>query len=227
MSRTTLNARNLETLGAERLAALVMELVQGSAALQRRARLALSAAQGPAETVAAIRKRFASLRRTTSALDARGQRALVADLRSVIGLIEAAVAPQDPAEAFELLWSLLLLAPALHARTDDSAGAIGAVMAEAVAAIRALAPRLAPDRPTLAERLLEAIAAAGFGEFDGIIPALAEALGPEGLARYRRVGLSALRSDGGGGGKLQYGRRYGFLELAGGCPAHPERLPLP
>lgn len=93
-------------------------------------------------------------------------------------------------------------------------------MAEAVAAIRALAPRLTPDRPTLAERLLEAIAAAGFGEFDGIIPALAEALGPEGLrhlkaianafaeavpspedlARYRRVGLSALRSDGGGGG---------------------------
>lgn len=44
MSKTTLNKHNLERLGAERLTALVMDLVQGSAALQRRARMELGAA---------------------------------------------------------------------------------------------------------------------------------------------------------------------------------------
>jgi|AntRauTorcE11897_2_1112592.scaffolds.fasta_scaffold87135_2 hypothetical protein len=38
MSKKTLNHKNLERLGPEKLAALVMELVQGNAALQRRAR---------------------------------------------------------------------------------------------------------------------------------------------------------------------------------------------
>ncbi|WP_158972301.1 DUF6880 family protein [Chachezhania sediminis] len=54
MSKTTLNQANLEKLGAEKLAALVMDLVQGSAALQRRARMELSAAQGPKEVAADI-----------------------------------------------------------------------------------------------------------------------------------------------------------------------------
>lgn len=39
MSKKTLNKANLEKLGAEKLAELVMDLVQGSAALQRRARM--------------------------------------------------------------------------------------------------------------------------------------------------------------------------------------------
>ena len=39
MSKKTLNQANLEKLGAEKLAALVMDLVEGSAALQRRARM--------------------------------------------------------------------------------------------------------------------------------------------------------------------------------------------
>jgi hypothetical protein len=80
MSNKTLNKANLQKLGAERLAALVMELVQGSAALQRRAQLELSAAQGPKDVAADLRKRFASLRRAGSYLDARKQRALVKDL---------------------------------------------------------------------------------------------------------------------------------------------------
>ena len=88
MSKKTLNAANLEKLGAERLAALVMDLVQGSAALQRRARLELSAAQGPKDVAADIRKRFASLRRATSFVDWRKQRALGKDLDGLLRMIE-------------------------------------------------------------------------------------------------------------------------------------------
>ena len=75
MSKKTLNKANLERLGAEKLADLVMDLVQGSAALQRRARMELSAAQGPQEVAADIRKRFVSLRRSTGFVDWRGQKA--------------------------------------------------------------------------------------------------------------------------------------------------------
>ena len=76
MSKKTLNKANLERLGAPKLADLVMELVQGSAALQRRARMELSAAQGPKEVTADLRKRFASMRLSRSYVDWRKQRAL-------------------------------------------------------------------------------------------------------------------------------------------------------
>jgi len=132
MSRKTLYKDNLEKLGAEKLAALVMNLVQGNAALQRRARMELNAAPGPKDVAADIHKRFASLRRASSFLDWRGQRALFKDLEGLLGMIETTIMPDYRHEAFELLWSFLQLAPAIHARTDDSNGAVGDVMHQAV-----------------------------------------------------------------------------------------------
>ena len=187
MSKKTLNKANLEHLGAEKLAELVMELVQGSAALQRRARIELSAAQGSKDVAADIRKRFASLRRSTGYLDWRQQKALVKDLEGLLSAVEHKVAPDDAGEAFELLWSLLKLAPSIHERTDDSNGAIGSVMADAMDLIAKVAPRISPDREILAERILEAVAEAGYGEFDGIIPATAETFGTEGLDYLKQI----------------------------------------
>lgn len=187
MSKKTLNRANLERLGPERLAALVMDLVQGNAALQRRARMELSAAQGPKEVAADLRKRFASLRRATSFVDWRQQKALVKDLRGLLSMIETTVAPHDPDEAFDLLWSFLLLAPSIHERTDDSNGAVGDVLRDAVDIIAELTPRITIDSITLAERVLDAVADAGYGEFDGIIPATAQALGDDGLEHLKRI----------------------------------------
>jgi hypothetical protein len=187
MSKKTLNQANLEKLGAEKLAALVMDLVQGSAALQRRARMELSAAQGPREVAADLRKRFASLRRATGFVDWHKQRALVKDLEGLLAMIETSIAPQDPDAAFELVWSFLQLAPSIHERTDDSNGAIGGVMSDAMDLIARISPRVSKDRTALAERILDAVADAGYGEFDGIIPATAEALGHDGLEHLKRI----------------------------------------
>ncbi|WP_296644955.1 DUF6880 family protein [Roseinatronobacter sp.] len=187
MSNKTLNKANLEKLGAEKLAGLVMELVQGSAALQRRARLELSAAQGPKDVAADLRKRFASLRRAGSYLDARKQRALVKDLDSLLDMITTTIAPHDAPEAFELTWAFLQLAPRIHERTDDSNGAVGDVFRRAVAVIADLSPRVTLNPETLAERILDALADAGYGEFDGIIPATVDALGPVGLDHLKRI----------------------------------------
>ena len=87
MSKKTMNKQNLELLGKEKLAELVMELVQGSAALQRRVRMELSAAQGPKEIAADVRKRLASLRRSKSWIDWRKQRALITDLDGLLDMI--------------------------------------------------------------------------------------------------------------------------------------------
>lgn len=187
MAKNTLNAANLEKLGPERLAALIMDLVQGSAALQRRARMELSAAQGPKEIAADLRKRFVSLRRSTSHVDWRKQKALVKDLAGLLTMIETGIAPQDPDEAFDLLWSFLQLAPSIHARMDDSNGVVGDVMRAAMTQIATLSPRLTAPPARLAERILDAVAEAGYGEFDGITPALAEALGADGLNHLKQI----------------------------------------
>jgi hypothetical protein len=187
MSRKALNKTNLERLGTPALADLVLDLVSGNAALQRQARMALSAAQGPGDMAADIRKRFATLRRATGFPDWRKQRALVKELDGLLDMIEARIAPDAADTAFELLWSLLHLAPSIHARIDDSNGAVGDVMGRAVDLIGAVAPRITAAPEALAERVLEAVADAEFGEFDGIIPATAEALGPEGLAHLKQI----------------------------------------
>lgn len=187
MSKKTLNKPNLEKLGAEKLADLVMDLVQGNATLQRRARMELGAAQGPKELAADLRKRFASLRRSTSFVGWRKQKALVKDLVGLLGMIETKIAPNDAEEAFELLWSFLQLAPSVHERTANSNGAVGDVMREAVDIISQVSPGVTLDRKSLAERILNAVADAQYGEFDGIIPAVAEALDQEGLDHLKQI----------------------------------------
>lgn len=91
MSGKILITANLERLKAGRLAARLRELVQASAALQRRARRELSAAQGPQDVAPDIRKRFAALRRATGFVDRRGQRTLVKDLRGLLAMIDGTV----------------------------------------------------------------------------------------------------------------------------------------
>jgi hypothetical protein len=54
-SNKTLNADNLETLGAARLAELLIEISDGNAMIKRRLRLELAGAQSPAEVAKQIR----------------------------------------------------------------------------------------------------------------------------------------------------------------------------
>lgn len=102
-----------------------MWLVQGAAALQRRARMELSAAQVPREGTEDLRKWFASLRCSQIYVGWRKQRALVKVLNSLLTQIETVIAPQDADDALELLWSFLKLAPSIHERSVDSNGSVG------------------------------------------------------------------------------------------------------
>ena len=185
MARKALNKKNLVALGPDALADLLLEVVKGDAARQRQVRLALSADNCPQEAAAEVRKRFASIRRAQRFISWKAQRTLAKELTDLIGIIETRIAPEAPDTAFELLWALLQLTPRLQERTDDSNGTIGGIMGDAMAAIERMAPHLSVDPVVLADTVFEALLDNDYGEYDGAIPALAEALGEAGLSHLK------------------------------------------
>lgn len=185
MAGKSLNKKNLQALGAETLAELLLDAVKGDAARQRRVRMALSSVQSAKEVAADIHKRFAQIRRARSWISARSQRTLTKELTGLIDVILTTVAPEDVSLGFDLLWTLLQIAPDIYARTDDSNGTISGVMDAAIAALQTLAPRLDRNPDLLAGQVFEALQDNGHGQFDGVIPALSEALGTAGLTALK------------------------------------------
>ena len=96
-AKTTLNAKNLEALGAERLAELLIEVSTGDAAIKRRLRLELAGAASPAEAAREVRKRLASIARGRSFIDWEKRKAFVADLEAQRRAIIEQVASMIPA----------------------------------------------------------------------------------------------------------------------------------
>ncbi len=68
-SKKALNAKNLEKLGAARLAKLLIEISAGDAVGKRRLRLELAGAAGPVEVAHEIRKRLTTIGRARSLID--------------------------------------------------------------------------------------------------------------------------------------------------------------
>ncbi|MDX6750897.1 hypothetical protein SH611_13825 [Geminicoccaceae bacterium 1502E] len=184
--KTTLNAANLEALGAERLAGLLMELAGGDAAIKRRLRLELAGNQGPGEIAREIRKRLAAIARSRSFLERGRLRPLVNDLQTQRRAITGPLAASDPPAALDLMWRFLALADPTLGRCDDSDGAVSAVFEEAVADLARIAPAASPDPRRLADETFTALGSDGYGVFHGLIRALAPALGTEGLAHIEQ-----------------------------------------
>lgn len=182
-SGKSLNAKNLAALGADRLADIVLELVSGDAAAKRRLRLELaSCSEGGAGVAAEVRKRLATIAKSRSFVDWRKYRAFVADIEEQRRATVDHVAPGQPAEAFDLLWRLLDMAPSLYERCDDSNGAIGSVMEDALEDLGRLAPQCGLKVPVLIDKTYEGVCANGYGQFDGLIGLMAPVLGKEGVA---------------------------------------------
>ncbi|PYG27205.1 DUF6880 family protein [Pelagimonas varians] len=183
MSKKTLNAENLARLGADRLAELMIEVSTGSADIKRRLRLELSHNLGAQELGRDVRKRLVTLRRAKSTIGWRKRKAFFKDLHTQADMITARIAPEDPALGLDLLWQFLELVPSVYSRTDDSRGEISDVFGTALSHIGPIAENAMPDPKALADRVWEAVTDNGFGEFDGVIVALAPALGSIGFDR--------------------------------------------
>jgi hypothetical protein len=183
MSKKTLNKTNLETLGAEQLAALLMEVSMGSADIKRRLRLELSHKLGPNELAQDVRKRLTALRRSTSFVSWRKRKALIKDLNIQVSMVVEKIAPEDPNVAFDLLWQFIEIAPSVYSRVDDSKGDIYDVFRSALNHFKEITPHARLDKEVLADRVWDVIQDNDYGEWDGIIALMAHTLGPSGLAQ--------------------------------------------
>ena len=181
-SKTTLNAKNLESLGVQALAALLLEISTGSAAAKRRLRLALAGGQGALAAAAEISKRLTTIARARSTVTYKRRKALVDDLQTQLGAIVDEVAPADPALAVDLLWRFLALANGVLDRCEDSNGAVMAVFHQASAQLGAVAMG---GGAKLADAMLDALLDNGYGQYDRLIDDLAPALGSEGMAQLK------------------------------------------
>jgi hypothetical protein len=103
-AKTTLNAKNLEALGAQRLAELLIDISTGSAAHKRRLRMELAGNHSSTEVAREVRKRLSSIARAKTFIDWRKVKATKTDLDTQRRTIVETVAAGDPSEAFELIW---------------------------------------------------------------------------------------------------------------------------
>ena len=183
-ARKTLSTDTLRALGAAHLAVLLMDLAEGDAALKRRLRMEIA---GPEQAVAEVRKRLASLKRAKSYIEWNKAKALLQDLETQLGAITEKVAPDAPAEALDLLWRFLALAGPLYNRCDDSSGSLGDVFSSALTALPMVAKLANTDPETLAEQMFAALQENDYGQYDGLIPELADALGTKGMAHLKKL----------------------------------------
>ena len=185
-TKTTLNPKNLQALGAKRLAELLIEISSGDPVSGRRLRLELAGAQSAGELGRAVRKRIDTLARSRSFLEWQGVRALAEDLETQRGAITDKIAKMDPKDALDLLWKFMALAPAVFERCDDSNGRVISVFHQACSDMREIALRAKVDPVSLADQVFEALVANDYGQFDELIAILSPALGQVGLAHLKR-----------------------------------------
>jgi len=191
-SKKTLNAKNLEALGADRLAELLIEISTGDATAKRRLRLELAGAAGPVEVAREIRKRLITIARARSFIDWQKRKAFINDLETQRRAIIDQVAKTDPAEALDLLWRFMALANPVFERCDDSSGTVIGVFQAACRDLGRIATAATTNPKLVAEQAFRALTENEYGQYDDLIEALTPALGPTGLDHLKQlfIGLS-------------------------------------
>ena len=185
--KTTLTAKNLEGLGASRLADLLIEISAGDAAAKRRLRLALASAAGPEETARQVRKRLRTIANSRGFVDWSRVRNLAADLDTQRQAIVDDIAAADASLALDLLWEFMEMASSVFDRCDDSNGVVDDVFETACADLGRVAAKVRPDPCSLAERVCAAMQNNDYCEYDELIEHLHPALGKPGLIHLRSL----------------------------------------
>jgi hypothetical protein len=173
-----LTAEVLAELGADRLAALLLDSAVHDAALARSLRIVVAARDGADSATTAIDAEIKRLKRGASLIDYQRVPAFARDLSALCGAIEGPLADADPAMALERMFDFIDLAPRLIERSDDSDGHIGDTIRSACEAAALLAARAASALPPerAAFRAYQTYLCDDYGVADGIIAAFAQAL---------------------------------------------------
>lgn len=180
----TLNAENLTSLGAPRLAELLVELTASDTAAKRRLRLELAAAHSPEAVAKLVRTRLGSLAKAETNVAWRAVPALTADMKAHHEAITRSPGKENPALAVELWWLFLAAAASIRDRCGFDCG-LGELHEDAMRRLGAAAAAAKPDPGALAESAFQALVAGG-GRHLPVIPSLAPVLGPAGLAHLKQ-----------------------------------------
>lgn len=154
-AKKTVSAPNLATLGADRLAAILIDASVSDPALKRRLRMELAAEIGAADLAFEIDKRLTALAGSRTRVSWRKRSALINELRSLLRIIADRLAPLDVRLALDRLVAWFDLYPALSVRVSDAKGELPLLFDAATADLAAVASLAGPDRagPVLAEAL--------------------------------------------------------------------------
>ena len=185
-SKTTLNAKNLEALGAERLAQLLIEVSTGNAAAKRKLRLELAGAQSPKEAGRAIAKRLTSIANAKSAITWKTRKAFIDDLKAQRHGIVEQVGPHDPEQALFLMWRFMGLANPVIERCQSGDDEVIKVFHEACAELGPLVASAKPSTEVLIDTTFDALCENTYSQYDKLISALSPTLGVKGLERLRQ-----------------------------------------
>jgi hypothetical protein len=215
-SKKTLNAKNLEALGADRLAELLIEISTGDATAKRRLRLELAGAAGPVEVAREIRKRLITIARARSFIDWQKRKAFINDLETQRRAIIDQVAKTDPAEALDLLWRFMALANPVFERCDDSGGTVIGVFQAACRDLGRIATAATTNPKLVAEQAFRALTENEYGQYDDLIEALTPPPRPDRprppqAALHRAVEGFAAKAAWGGAGSHRLGLGWASL----------------
>src|SRR5690349_9236633 len=191
-SKKTVTLHNLEALGGERLAEIVVDLAEADAEVKRRLRLELAAQVGGDSIAAEIGKRITALRRARSFVDWQKRRDFVKDLDLQRAMIVDRVAQTHSDLALDLMWRFMELAEPVINRVDDSNGSVGDVFQSACEDLGVIAGKARPDPVGLADQVFTALSANDYGVFDGLVTAMMPALGDAGTAHLKNRLAQAL-----------------------------------
>lgn len=154
-SKKSVSETNLTALGAERLAALLLEAASGDAGLKRRLRMELAAELGPEDLAFEIDKRLMALATSKARVSWRKRSTLISDLIVLRRMIVDRLAVLDIRLALDRLAAWFDLYPALISRVSDAKGELPMVFDAASSDLISLASEAGPDfaLPVLTEAL--------------------------------------------------------------------------
>ena len=184
-AKRPLNARNLEALGADRLAELLIQVSKGRPVARRLLQLELAGREGPAELAREVRQRMAAIARSRAAFDAQKRRDLLDELELHRAAIVERIAREDPAGALDLMWQYMGLANPIRDRCWDGDDTFAPAFD--LSHLGDLASAAGPDPRELADRAFEELTQNAHGQYDDLIRVLTPALGQHGLEHLKQL----------------------------------------
>lgn len=184
-SRKTLNADNLEALGAARLASILMDIAEAQTTTKRRLRMELAAQVGAEDLALELEKHLDAVSAARGRVHWRKLKALRQDLGLLRTMIGGRLAQADPAAAVRVMLRFLGLERSVLERVNDTKGDVEQIFVDArgdLATIAATATVTSADSVDMIVQALEDARVSGMGE---IVRALVPALHPDVIARLR------------------------------------------